>query len=131
MRFKEFPPEVLKKMVKSVGPCPYCKVRPLIRSKQHCDSDECKKGYYHKSYLHNIEYYRKYRQAHKEERNEYSRVYYIKNKELVSKKKLEYYQANKEAVKERVRAYRQANREKILKSSRAYYHKMKMQKINK
>ncbi|MFO7969960.1 MAG: hypothetical protein R6U15_07635 [Candidatus Izemoplasmatales bacterium] len=76
------------------------------------------------------EYFKNYRETHKEQEKARSRKHYLEHKEEILERTNKWYQDNKEKHNQLTKDYYQENKEKIQEQHREYYQKNK-DKVNK
>ena len=105
--------------------------RPHGRAPKRC-SPECRKEgkkrqarkknkkYYEENREYFLEYSRRYRESHQDERREWQKNYYQENREKLLAEKQRYHRENRTARAEYNRKYYEENKERILESDRKY-----------
>lgn len=69
------------------------------------------------------EYYKQYREAHKEERKQYDKQRYEDNKDKILEQNKQYRETHKEEIKERKKKYNETHKEQILEYKRKNYYR--------
>jgi len=104
----------------------YEKLQPKLNNCVPIQTKEEREKSHLKRYQKNKDYYKQYRDEHKNESAEYRAEYYEQNREKLLEQKKEYSQ--RQDVKEKRKAYLEANKEKIKQQKKEWYEKQKLLK---